>query len=323
MVRMRLAVAIPVWNRRAFVLEAIQSILNQSHPDVDIHIFDNASTDGTPAAVQAEFGGQVALHLNAENVGYVGNVNRCLSLESNYDWIAILHSDDMHLDHSLTRIFTAIETNASAGIIFGQQVSFGDSDQYSNSNVCEIRLHKSGDRAVRRTQFQLPCSSTAYSALAIRKKGGFSTDYPYSADEEYNARIASQFDIVEIASPLSMYRRHSQQTMLATWRHEDFIASFERMRIRMNSYLTEEERVQERQVYRQIATTLLGHASALVAAGEMHIVRRFYYYALKKHPICLLYPNRFARAIIHFMPIIGPLVCRNLSRNYTHNATRA
>lgn len=190
--------SIPAWNRRAFVLEAIQSILDQSHTAVDIHIFDNAPTDGTPAAVQAEFGGQVALHLNAQNVGYVGNVNRCLSLESNYDWIAILHPHDMYLDHSLARIFTAIEINASAGIIFGQQVSFDGNDQSGNSNVCEVILHKGGNRAVRRAQFQLPCSSTAYSALAIRKNGGFTTDYPYSADEEHNARVASQFDIVSL-----------------------------------------------------------------------------------------------------------------------------
>src|SRR6266446_4404377 len=43
----KVAIGMPVWNGEAFVSEAIESILAQTHGDFELVISDNASTDAT------------------------------------------------------------------------------------------------------------------------------------------------------------------------------------------------------------------------------------------------------------------------------------
>ena len=44
---MKVSVLIPVYNRKDFLLEAVASILQQTHQDFHIYIYDDGSTDGT------------------------------------------------------------------------------------------------------------------------------------------------------------------------------------------------------------------------------------------------------------------------------------
>ena len=88
---MKVAVCIPTWNRANTIGFAIDSLVNQKQFKFDIHIFDNASTDKTQEIIEGNYSDKVYYHCNAENLGFVGNINRCLELAKDYDWIGILH----------------------------------------------------------------------------------------------------------------------------------------------------------------------------------------------------------------------------------------
>ena len=66
--------------------------------------------------------------------------------------------------------------------------------------------------------------------------GLYSNDFPYSADEEYAARLAQHYDMIEMSEVIAAYRNHEGHTMIKTWRKPDFIASFTEMRIQMAQY---------------------------------------------------------------------------------------
>ncbi|MBC7810909.1 MAG: glycosyltransferase family 2 protein [Burkholderiales bacterium] len=76
-----LAVVIVTWNVRALVLDALRSLyadLAANGPGHTIvYVVDNASTDGTPAAITAEFP-QVKLIASRENLGFAGGNNVAL-----------------------------------------------------------------------------------------------------------------------------------------------------------------------------------------------------------------------------------------------------
>lgn len=49
---MKLSAIIPTWNRAVFLPEELDSILSQSHKDLEIVVYDDGSTDSTPDLMQ-------------------------------------------------------------------------------------------------------------------------------------------------------------------------------------------------------------------------------------------------------------------------------
>ena len=103
------SVVIPVYNRKAFVNRAIQSVVNQSNPPKEIIVID----DGSDSPIQYDHS-LVRLIRNDVNQGVSSSRNLGISYATS-DWIAFLDSDDVwainHLDvlvsyvkhHSLCR----------------------------------------------------------------------------------------------------------------------------------------------------------------------------------------------------------------------------
>lgn len=314
-ISLKIAICIPTWNRAKFLPVAIKSLLTQKAANFDIHIFDNASTDNTEEIIKREYKNKVFYHLNSKNVGYVGNLNHCLSLTKEYDWIGILHSDDCHVGESVDTIIRYAERYPDVGIIFSKCHNMSEKGVIVEKlKGCE-KVYNAGNEAIKRCEGQIPCSSTFYKSSAIVNVGLYSEEFPYSADEEYAARIAMTFDIVETKEILACYRRHSGHTMIKTWSKSDFIDSFEKMHLRINSYLPESNRRAPEEICRIVALILLGQCSGLVAFGHRDIVNRFYVNALKKCPYELLKFPYMSRMIVHYTPFLGSLLCKRLSKN--------
>ncbi|GAG23388.1 unnamed protein product, partial [marine sediment metagenome] len=49
------SIQIVTWNRKKELVRAIESTLNQTYPNVEIVVVDNASTDGTAQAIAQQF----------------------------------------------------------------------------------------------------------------------------------------------------------------------------------------------------------------------------------------------------------------------------
>jgi glycosyltransferase involved in cell wall biosynthesis len=311
MVKMKdLAICIPVRNRKETIIEAIDSVLKQKNP-CDLHVFDNASTDGTVYEVKKIFGDYVKVHENSQNIGYVGNVNRCLSLHGEYDWIGILHSDDLHTEHSIEIFQRSKKKYPNAGIIFSPMHQINSNGICFHKAISKEYFWMAGNEAVLRCQHQIPCSSTFYNSQAIQKHGFFSLDFPYSADEEYNCRIATTFDVVQTDSVMAAYRRHGFHTMFATWHQDDFIENFEKMRIKMDSYLNESGKGQVR-IKRDIAFMLSQKSLFLVAYDHKIIANRFYKNLWKKNPTAFFNPKVMVKFLASNVPFCSSKICKTI-----------
>jgi glycosyltransferase involved in cell wall biosynthesis len=311
---MKVALCIPTYNRRLLLKEAIRSTVGFKDR-IDIHVFDNCSTDGTLDDADIVGNSNITFHKGDRNVGYAGNINRILGLAHQYDWIGILHSDDLYLCDSVENLTTALRNNSTAGIVYGANAILNSSGAIITQPIPVGKVWSAGEAALSRAQHQIACSSTFYSAKAVKIAGKYSEEFSYCADEEYNARIARHFAIVEIPIVLSGYRKHDGHTMLGTWRRSDFIQQYESMHLRINSYFPSKSRSCEADVKRRVALGLLGHTSALIASGEDQITRRFYRYAFRVAPTIFLRPASFLRLIVHFTPLVGRFICRRYSKN--------
>ena len=66
------------WNGRDYVLEAVESLLGQDLPGLEVVVVDNASEDGSDRRIEERFGGRVRLLGNSRNLGWgaANNVDR-------------------------------------------------------------------------------------------------------------------------------------------------------------------------------------------------------------------------------------------------------
>src|SRR3989337_795696 len=88
----------PTYNRARFIAEAVESILEQTLPPIQVLIIDDGSTDDT-SELCAAFGEPVS-YLRRENRGVAGARNAGIAAAEG-DWIAFCDSDDLWKPHKL------------------------------------------------------------------------------------------------------------------------------------------------------------------------------------------------------------------------------
>lgn len=89
------SVIIPTYNRRELLRAAMESVLNQTYPYIEVVVVDDGSSDNT-ADLVAQYSGKAAgriVYLRQENRGPAAARNRGLAAAS-HDLIAFLDSDD-------------------------------------------------------------------------------------------------------------------------------------------------------------------------------------------------------------------------------------
>jgi Glycosyl transferase family 2 len=113
---MSISVVIAVHNRRRLVQETINCLLQQTRRAEQIIVVDDASTDGTPEAVE-RFGSDVTLLRLQKNVGPGGARNAGLE-RARGDFIQFFDSDDLASCDLLEAKFLAV-TEQQADIAYG------------------------------------------------------------------------------------------------------------------------------------------------------------------------------------------------------------
>jgi glycosyltransferase involved in cell wall biosynthesis len=117
----RISVLVPTWNQRGTIEQAVRSALAQDHPDLEVVVGDDASSDGTADVVAAlPADPRLRLHRGRHNVGRVANYRRCLRELASGDFVLMLDGDDyLTCPDYLSRAARLIEAHGAA-LVFGR-----------------------------------------------------------------------------------------------------------------------------------------------------------------------------------------------------------
>jgi glycosyltransferase involved in cell wall biosynthesis len=116
MTRPLVTISIPTYNAERTLGETLASILKQTYEDIEIHISDNASTDGTLAVVASFDDPRIHIHQHATNIGGEANFQYCMSLGRG-KYTAIYHADDVYDPHMVERQVAFLEAHPEAGAV--------------------------------------------------------------------------------------------------------------------------------------------------------------------------------------------------------------
>lgn len=208
----KVSVCIPTYNRAHFLPDAIVGVLAQTFTDFELVISDNASTDAT-AEVLARFRDpRIRMHRNADNIGLVGNFNRCFDLARG-EYVVILGSDDYWDPSLLSRLVPLLEENPTVLLAQTGGILVTPEKLPSRVHILPLERITPGLEYFRRIMMdELPdgfLSSTLFRTAAVRAAGGFDARLPNTQDFALVARLALQGDFGFVAEPLVFARKHS------------------------------------------------------------------------------------------------------------------
>jgi len=123
----KVSVVIPTFNRREYVAQAVESVLQQSLEDIEVIVVDDGSTDDTPERLQ-EFGRRIH-YVRTRNQGAARARNVGMQI-SRGRYIAYLDSDDVYLRFKSELQATLLDHCPEIGLVYSEASAFDDSGYY-------------------------------------------------------------------------------------------------------------------------------------------------------------------------------------------------
>lgn len=205
------SVGLPVYNGERYLEAAIQSVLAQSWPDLELVICDNGSTDKTEAICR-EFAGQdprVRYHRNASNIGAAGNFRRTFELASGayFRWLS---ADDYMGPTSVEKCLALLEAHGDAALACTRTI-FVDESGATMRPYDEVQaLQHAGAFDRFRAAFEQDSWCNAVYGLARRDtlaRTGLLGAFPAS-DKALLVELAMHGRFLEVPEPLFFRRIH-------------------------------------------------------------------------------------------------------------------
>ena len=114
------SVIIPTYNRKESVKEAVQSVLDQDYPKIEIVVIDDGSTDGPGEELVKVFGSAINYYVQ-ENAGESRARNRGV-LEAQGELVCFLDSDDILVPGSISARVNCFMRDKNCRVSYGLSV---------------------------------------------------------------------------------------------------------------------------------------------------------------------------------------------------------
>lgn len=191
----RVSVIVPVFNRPAFVGEAVRSALSQECPGgLEVVVVDDGSTDETPAVLADLTGEDDRVRVfRQENAGPAVARNRAFE-EARGEFLALLDSDDIWLPEKLARQVALLDAHPAAGLAHGEVEEFFEGEARAWRHRPAIVSGSVLATLLRRNV--LHTMTVMLRREVIDEVGGFDPEYPPCEDWDLWLRIAERREIV-------------------------------------------------------------------------------------------------------------------------------
>ena len=207
------SILVPSYNGAVYLREALDSLLIQTYPNVEIILLDDASTDDT-AGIVAGYAGKITYVRQPSNMGIYDNVNVGIALARGA-LIATYHADDIYLPTIVAAQVAYLQAHPAVGAVFCSDILVDAKGREYFRLVLppEVRGEAPLDYAVvlntlltYKNNF-LVCPTAMVRASVHVDVGVYSqARYRNTADLEMWLRIARSYPIAVLESHLMKYR---------------------------------------------------------------------------------------------------------------------
>ncbi|MGH3737181.1 MAG: glycosyltransferase family 2 protein [Micromonosporaceae bacterium] len=211
------SVGVPVYNASRYLAEALNSLLAQTYPELEILVCDNASTDGTWEICQ-EYAAdpRVRLLRNPRNRGAAYNYNR-VAVQARGELFKWAAYDDLCAPELVAACVAELERAPGVVLAYPQTLLIDEAgaDQGRFHDRLHLRQRKPAAR-VRALAGQFNLCNPVFGVVRrdVLLRTGLIRAYP-SSDVTLLAELAAYGEFGEVAAPLFKRRIHPESTRQA------------------------------------------------------------------------------------------------------------
>lgn len=218
--RPSLSVVMPAYNAERYIGRAIESILNQTHQDLELIIGDDASSDQTWSIINeySQRDTRIKLFRNEVNSGATTTLNRAVALAV-APVVAGMDSDDIAVPYRMERQLALLSDHPEV-VLAGCYVShINDEDEVLSLSRIGATSVAEFDEMRRRGEPTMALGGTVmYRRRHFDQVGGFDSSLRVAGDIEFCDRMAELGPIVSVPEALQLYRVHSSSNVMIRFR---------------------------------------------------------------------------------------------------------
>lgn len=221
------SICIPTYNGAQYLEACLDSVLNQTYRNIEILLVDDQSTDNTVEIIKryAAIDNRIRLVKNKQNLGLVGNWNRCIELAGG-EWIKFVFQDDLISKNCIERMLGVASIEhplifCRRDFFFEDNIDFKVKNIYLNIHRFDEFFPKTGlisptdiSKTILKTNdnfFGEPTSSLIHKSI-FDHFGLFNNNLIQICDLEFWIRVSTNIGINFINEPLVKFRVHANST---------------------------------------------------------------------------------------------------------------
>ena len=212
----KISVFITSYNQKAYLIEAIESVLNQTLKPFEIIIVDDCSHDGSQELIKEyakRFPDLIRPYLHKKNLGIPKNKSYALE-QVRGELVTYLDGDDRFLPNKLELELNCLKNNPDAKIVFSN-VYITDSDGKRTGTWIENNhlpptgyvFHQVFGRDYPRRQL---FRNEIVDYECLKKVGFYDEEFAMYHDWDLRIRLTKHFNVAFCSDILSEYRRHEK-----------------------------------------------------------------------------------------------------------------
>lgn len=181
---MKVTIITACYNRVGTIRNAIESVLEQTYPDIEYIVVDAGSTDGTRDIIN-QYRERISKVIFKPDNGMYEGINNGIR-EATGDFIGLCHSDDQLYDkRTVETMVQEIEKHPEADMVYANGIYF------NSANGKVVRVWKSERMRLWRLRCGwLPLHTTCYIRREVYENfGNYDESYSISADTKFLLNI--------------------------------------------------------------------------------------------------------------------------------------
>jgi glycosyltransferase involved in cell wall biosynthesis len=200
------SVIIPCFNGEAFLKEAIESVLAQSYPRVEIIVVDDGSTDHSGEIAQS----YAVRYIHQANRGLTASRNLGIQ-ESRGSYLVFLDADDRLMPKAIEAGLRVLVHRPECALTVGDHLFVSEDGSYLANSRKTFPRARHYEALLKSNLFEM-ISSILFRRSIFDQVGGFDPDLRVAEDYDLYLRIARDHPICFHPALVAEYRIHESNT---------------------------------------------------------------------------------------------------------------
>lgn len=128
------SVILPTYNRAKYIVDAIESVLNQTYPDIELIIVDDGSTDDTRQVVAPFLADRRVRYVEQKNAGAASARNRGIRMSAGR-FVAFIDSDDIWEKNKLEIQLSVLKQQPEVALVCSDFSAKDDEGRVERSHI--------------------------------------------------------------------------------------------------------------------------------------------------------------------------------------------